>query len=317
MESECMCKPLVKVLMSTYNGEKYLKEQLDSILSQTYSNVEIYVRDDGSTDDTVKILKEYEQSGQIFLQIGKNMGYIESFFQLLEYCGESEYYAWCDQDDVWLPGKIQRAVEVLEKDKEKCPDDRVEIRPVLYFSDYDYYDENMRFEKHGLIHRRGPSFSNSLMDCISLGFNSVFNHRARNMMIEKHPKHCCGHDWWTYMICAAFGKVIYDRGYCSVKYRRCDNSVSPGGKSFFKMQLWRFKKFFINDYFAKIRNQLLEFSEMYLEQLTADKKKVMQLFSYKRYSFFRAVKKAFYPVLFRQGMIEEIMVRILFLTGRL
>ena len=313
MEEKCniakKSEPKVVVLMSTYNGEKYIQEQIESILSQTYSDVKIYVRDDGSKDKTLDVLKKYEKEDKIILLRGKNKGFIGSFFSILKECENADYYAWCDQDDIWFPEKISRAVEMLENNRKEAP--------TLYFSDYDYYDQTMHFQKHGLDHKRGPSFANSLMDCISLGFNSVFNHRARTMMLEKIPNHSCGHDWWTYMVCAAFGTVIYDRGYVSVKYRRLEESVSPGGKSFIATQIWRFKKFFVNDYFKKIREQLYEFNDLYGQELSRDDKKVMNLFVKRRYSLPVALKKCFYPVWFRQGIVEEVMVRVLFFIGRL
>lgn len=319
MESKCRCEernlPKVVTVMSSYNGEKYIREQIESILNQTYSNIVLYVRDDGSSDGTIDILEEYAQKQKLILLKGKNLGFINSFFDVLKRCEEADYYAWCDQDDIWKKEKIARAVTCLEEEKIKNSDKIIE--PVLYFSDYDYYDEKMNFQKHGLDHKRGPSFANSLMDCIPLGFNSVFNRETRRMMLEKQPKYCCGHDWWTYMICAAFGKVIYDRGYYSVQYRRLDQSVSPGGKKFLSMQVWRFKKFFLNDYFSKIREQLREFGKLYGEQLTDEKKKVMKLFEKEKYSVSLAIRKMLYPVWFRQGLAEELMVRILFLIGKL
>lgn len=314
MESECKKKikyPKVIVLMSAYNGERYITEQIESILNQTYPNIELYVRDDGSRDQTLSILQKYEQDGKLQLFQGENLGFINSFFEVMRKCGDADYYAWCDQDDVWLPEKIERAVKKLQRDKIEHKEETE--KPVLYFSSYDYYDNNMKFEKHGLIHKKGPSFSNSLLDCISLGFNSVFNQCARNMMLKNQPEHCCGHDWWTYMVCAAFGRVIYDQKYVSVKYRRLENSVSPGGKNFFAMQIWRFKKFFLNDYFKNIREQMEEFSNIYINQLKPENQKVMRLFSDRKYSLGRVIKKVFYPHYFRQGLIEEIMVRILFM----
>lgn len=301
--------PKVAVLMSSYNGETYIEQQIDSILKQTYQNIVLYVRDDGSSDGTLDILEKYQSEGKLVLIKGKNLGYIRSFFSLLNECEDADYYAWCDQDDIWVPEKTERAVQWLEQ----APKDV----PVLYFSSYDYYDENMQFQKHGLIHTKGPSFANSLMDCISLGFNSVFNHQARLYMNKKTPEHCCGHDWWTYMLCAAFGEVLYDREYVSVKYRRLEQSVSPGGKNFIELQIWRFRKFFLNDYFAKIREQLWEFAELYMEEMNANDRNVMKLFSKKKYTPIIAVKKACYPVWFRQGIVEELMVRILFLIGQL
>lgn len=320
MESECRYRadgqPKVAVLMSAYNGEKYIAKQIESILAQTYPDITLYVRDDGSSDQTVPILETYEAKGKLKLFRGENVGFVNSFFAVMKASDEADYYAWCDQDDIWEPDKLRRAVEKLEEDRFSHQAESTDL-PVLYFSGYDYYDENMTYQKPGLIYRRGPSFANSLMDCIALGFNSVFNHAARVMMERRLPEHCCGHDWWTYMVCAAFGRVIYDREFCAVKYRRLEQSVSPGGKSFIALQLWRFKKFFVNDYFAKIRAQLHEFAEMYLSELSGKDQAVLKLFADESYSFGRAVKKAFYPIWFRQGIVEELMVRILFFAGKL
>ena len=105
----------VTILMSTYNGEKYLEEQIDSLLNQTYKNISILIRDDGSKDNTVHIIKEKKKSNDnITLIEGKNVGFIKSFLELINLAEKSDYYAYCDQDDVWMEEKIQRAVEFFE-----------------------------------------------------------------------------------------------------------------------------------------------------------------------------------------------------------
>ena len=101
--------------MSTYNGEKFIREQLDSILAQTYKNIEIVVRDDGSKDNTVSIVKEYMQkNSNITLYEGENLGFIKSFFELLTLV-EADYYSYADQDDVWMENKIELAVNSLNE----------------------------------------------------------------------------------------------------------------------------------------------------------------------------------------------------------
>ena len=92
----------VNVLLSAYNGEKYIREQIESILEQSYKNIEIYVRDDGSKDGTLTILKEYEERGLIHLEAGKNVGFVKSFEWLIANGGEADYYAFSDQDDFWF-----------------------------------------------------------------------------------------------------------------------------------------------------------------------------------------------------------------------
>ena len=138
----------VAVLLSTYNGEKYVGAQLHSILTQNYKNLVVVVRDDGSKDKTVKIVKEYmENNDNIKLVEGKNLGFIKSFFELLK-LEQADYYAFADQDDIWFPNKISLAVESLNK-----LDDSV---PNMAFSNSDYYDVNMNFMKAG---EKGKTYS--------------------------------------------------------------------------------------------------------------------------------------------------------------
>ena len=89
----------VVVLLSSYNGGKYIKEQIESILAQSYKNVELFIRDDGSKDDTVKILKTYEHNPRIRVFYGENIGFFASFLWLLNNSVQADYYAFADQDD--------------------------------------------------------------------------------------------------------------------------------------------------------------------------------------------------------------------------
>ena len=149
----------VAIIMSTYNGEKYIQEQLDSLINQTYKNIEIYIRDDGSKDNTINIIKDYiSKNDNISLVEGENIGFINSFFELLNMCDDADYYAYCDQDDVWMDDKISRAVSFLSNtDKDK---------PALYFSNSDYCDSNLNFlataEK-----KKYYNFRNSLVECVT------------------------------------------------------------------------------------------------------------------------------------------------------
>lgn len=302
----------IAVLVSAYDGEKYIGQQLDSVLRQTYPNVEVLVRDDGSTDHTRDILRKYKESGKIRLYGGKNKGFVKSFLTLLAHAPEAEYYAWCDQDDVWRKGKLARAVSKIQEAEKEVPD-----LPILYFSDYDFYDQNLKYIGKGIDYSMGPSFANALMDCIPLGITCVFNRKARQMIVEKMPRYCCGQDWWVYLICISMGKVIYDRGYSSVKYRRLSTSVSPAGRGFWKFQCYRINKFVVHRYFGNVRRQLREFSDFYRNDLNPEDRKLLDLFTVDHYSLTVSVRKAFYPVRFRQNVIDEFLLRFLFLLGLL
>ncbi len=298
----------VAVVMSTYNGEKWIKEQLDSIINQTYKNIKIFVRDDGSKDGTVNILKEYANKGLIILEEGKNIGYIKSFFKVLENAKGFKYYAFCDQDDIWMEFKIERAVENLnKKDNNKV---------LMYFSDYDYYDGEMNFKEHFKGWKKGPSFRNSIVDAITLGTCSVINENARKIILENGSEDICSHDWWTYFVCAGLGDVIYDK-IATIKYRRHGNNVSACGKSFIKLQIYRIKNFIFGDYFKMVKLQILKFDKCFYKELSEENKKLLSLFTNKKYNLKIALKKVFYPKMFRQNIIDEIMLRFMFLIGKI
>lgn len=298
----------VAVILSTYNGEKYIKDQIDSILNQTYKNIEIYVRDDGSKDGTIKILKEYEKQRKIKLYPRENVGFIKSFFECLSFCNNADYYAFCDQDDEWFENKIERAVNLLN--------DKNQDKPLLYFADYDFYNDNMHFIAHSKSHKYGPSFRNAIVDCITLGINTVINKNARDTMVNSGIEKSCGHDWTAYMICSSMGEVVYDK-VPTLKYRRTGQNVSPGGKGFIAFQIWRIKKFFVNDYFSNIKDELIEFDELFGNKLSKENKELLDLFTNKKYSFSKAMKKVFYPKMFRQKLVDELMLRFIFLIGKL
>ena len=298
----------VNILLSAYNGEKYIKEQIDSILNQSYTNIELYVRDDGSKDGTLAIVREYESKGLLHLEEGANVGVAKSFQWLIANGGEADYYAFSDQDDVWFEDKIKMAVEKLEKTNED--------EPVLYFSNYDYYDGDLNFVSHRSTKEPYRSFINSLVDCVTLGFNSVFNRTAQQMVIGQMPEKSTGHDWWMYMVCQGMGQVIYDERP-TVKYRRHSNNVSDAGDSFISFQIWRFKRFFVNHYFHHIHEQIKEYGTFYREQLSEEHKKQLDLFTKDGFHPITALHKVFYPKKLRQGILDEIFLRCIFLIGRL
>jgi glycosyltransferase involved in cell wall biosynthesis len=306
--SEKMAAKKVKVLLSSYNGEKYIREQIDSILSQTHKNLELYIRDDGSKDGTVDILKQYKNDSRVHVTAAENAGFAKSFFALLELAGDADYYAFSDQDDVWLPEKISMALEQLEG--------KAEDRPVLYFSNYDFYDAGMHYLSTHNSKKPRTCFRNSLVDCVPLGFNMVVNRMAREMTVAHMPKMCTGHDWWMYMLCAGLGEIVYD-ARVTVKYRRHTENVSGAETDFVRFQIWRFRRFFVNGYFKKIQEQIKEFGELYGDRLSAEDQKELAMFTKAGFHPVNNLKKVFYPKYFRQKAVDEIFIRLIFLIGRL
>ena len=124
-------KSNIAILLSTYNGEKYLGELLDSLLSQTFSDFTVYIRDDGSTDSTLKIIAEYvKKDGRIyFLDDKKHFGPTKTFLYLLKEI-DSDYYMFCDQDDVWLEDKVAVTYQKMKEQEAICSS-----KPILIYTD--------------------------------------------------------------------------------------------------------------------------------------------------------------------------------------
>ena len=301
--------PKVVICMSTYNGEKYVTKQIESLLNQTYKNLEIYVRDDGSKDGTIKILEEYDKNGKIHFIKGKNVGVVNSFYECLQiaYKTNAEFFAYCDQDDEWHEDKIEKAIEKLSKEKQDIP--------LIYFSEFNYCDESLNFTSKSNLNKKGASFENSLVECISFGIVEVFNKNLADKVLKSGTENVCFHDWWAYMIAAGLGKVLYD-DFAMVEYRRTGSNVSPSGKAGLSLQIYRIKKFLLGGYFKNVREQTNTFKNKFYSELDEKNKKVLDLFTLK-YNFIKSIKKLTYPKMFRQSIADEIMCRILFLFGRL
>ena len=204
------------VLLSSYNGARFLREQLDSLLSQTLGGVEILVRDDGSTDGTREILAEYAGRGALQWYAGGNLGPFRSFWQLLTACGEADYYAFCDQDDVWDSDKLESAVRALKKLE----------GPALYCADVRVTDERLHVTAEHMVRPESADYPHALIRNLAPGCTYVFN-RAALELLRRFDAERLGvelHDWTAYQIIACFGKVIFD-AQPHMSYRQHGGSV--------------------------------------------------------------------------------------------
>lgn len=159
----------VYIMMSAYNGEKYISEQIDSILRQRGIEFKLFIRDDGSTDATVKIIQEYRKhDSRIILYQGENIGWKRSFLRLLSKIpDDADYYAFSDQDDIWLDDKIQRALKILKKmyGKRKC-----------YCSAQTFVNENLEpFDFHIRKRFRYPDEYHCITNGYGMGCTLVFD----------------------------------------------------------------------------------------------------------------------------------------------
>lgn len=313
----------VNVILSTYNGEKYLSKQLDSILNQTYGDITIYIRDDGSNDSTVDILEKYRLKYSLIKIIkddGSNLGYVKSFLKIIRLADEADYYAFCDQDDYWLPDKIERAVKYLETvDKEK---------PALYTSAYAVCDEELNIV--GKWHRPTEGKKLNVGRALSLydggwllGFTCVFNKKLKNMAFDNDVTEMYSHDIWTQAVNTAFnGKLIID-DKVTAYFRRHLNTTSIAessiNQSFWKMWKYRWDETFgKGKLFSQLKKMIISFDKVYEKDLR-NKEDILfvKLFGNTNRKFSNRIRKIFYPYRLKKQILLEVAWRIAILFNRL
>ncbi len=185
----------ITVLMSTYNGERFLAEQLASIYAQVGVDVRVVVRDDGSTDGTLALLQKEQEAGRLTYYTGENMGPARSFMQLLKDAPLSDFYAVADHDDRWHPDKLSAAVR-HEAD--------------LYFSATRLVDSELRPLKQVSIRPR-VTYVEALVMNFATGCTFVMSETLRQLMLIHEPAYLRMHDLWIYDVALAVGlKVVYD-----------------------------------------------------------------------------------------------------------
>ena len=224
----------VLVLMSTYNGEKYISEQLDSIFAQKDVDVKLFVRDDGSTDNTVSILQKYKSDHDMEILEGKNLRPAQSFRELVRACPDCDYYAYADQDDIWAPDKLAQAVHALSEQEDL---------PLLWYCGLSRLIDGNETDAGVCPLERAQSFKTIVKTFWSTnGCTMVFNQKMLSILRSCEAGLIDMHDSWTNAMCLACGgKVLCDPAPY-VKYRIHDNQVLGLGKRSIGDKLRRFFK---------------------------------------------------------------------------
>ncbi|WP_286031715.1 glycosyltransferase family 2 protein [Phocaeicola coprophilus] len=203
----------IAILLATYNSEKHIYYQLESLLHQSYKNWHLYIHDDGSTDNTINIINHYKNKYHERITILKddttNRGAKNSFFWLLEHV-TANYYMFCDHDDIWLPNKIKESIEVLTQYTFIYPQTPLCLYTDLALTDSKYNIIAQSMWKDAKIK---PSvlenlFFLSAFNCVT-GCTMLFNHKAK-LLASNPPKEVPMHDWWiAYCTIKNKGKLIH------------------------------------------------------------------------------------------------------------
>lgn len=207
----------VLVIMSTYNGEEYITTQIESILSQEQVSVSLLIRDDGSYDNTKKIIKEYINKGYpVRLIEGDNVGWRASFSKAIDSADNSDYYALADQDDFWFSDKLISGIRLM--DDIKGP---VLYRGRSYIADNDLNNTNQVFQDIPVISPTKSLFQNFCQGC-----TLIFNKKLLDLY-KLHPIESVSHDIWIPII-ANFTGVIVDDKTPHMLYRVHQSNATAG-----------------------------------------------------------------------------------------
>jgi len=298
----------VQVLMSTYNGSRYLRQQIESILLQRGVDILLLIRDDGSCDQTCAMLRNYERKYKnITVYTGEQKGAAGSFFDLLQHADESvDYYAFSDQDDVWKPNKLLRAVCLLEKEESGN-------HPLLYASKVIYASKDLKSQQIITYKiKKLPAFGNALMENICMGCTEVFNRQLLILARDHLPASGMMHDWWMYLTAAYFGKVLYDQ-HAYLLYRQHGKNEIGMQNHWSKRWLNRIRN--LKQMHHKLSRQAAQFRDAYAEFGIEDDSVCMLCESKKDYR--KRMKLVCNKGLYRQNRFDDFVCRMLLMMNYL
>ena len=204
----------VAICMATYNGEKYIIEQIDLILRQTYQNWVLFIRDDNSTDNTVKILKKYSIKYPDKITIVENDKLVcksakKNFAAVLKFVTEKynfQYFMFSDQDDIWLKDKVEKSLKKMKEHEKK------EMKPYLLHTDLRVVDQNLKTLGNSFFSYRALDYTvkdirhllvqNNITGCTML-WNKKFND-----LVNISDENVAMHDWWMAIVASLMGEII-------------------------------------------------------------------------------------------------------------
>lgn len=306
--------PKVNILLATYNGKKHLEKQLDSLVNQSYDNIDIYIRDDGSKDGTVEFLQEYisknTSNKKFYLMDSKgiNLRCPGSFYEIARHCQPAKYYAFCDQDDEWYPEKITWAVERLEQENNQDV--------LVYFSGCDYKFSDGSFIRTSPAQDSDLKLHEVLYYTPGSGFTMVFNEAARQKLIVEPELGKELHDRWLIRGAVCLGKTIYDerRTAAHIRHEEAVTAGDSDDRSLLKQFIENELK---GDDAKHDKEALAYFYHCFKENLNSEQKKLLELFSSSKPSVALWFKKVFYPKRLRRRLPGELALRMLFFIGKI
>lgn len=274
----------VDVIMATYNGEKYVSEQIHSVLRNTDCSVYVHVFDDGSTDQTLPLLETLKKDypGHILVyQNETNLGVTRNFLtgisKVMSQNHEAQYFMLCDQDDIWHTDKIRKTLKRMRQMEKRYGAER----PLLVFTDATLVNESLEtihtsFFKSQHLTTSKTGLAHILMENKCIGCTIMIN-RGFELYLRKTPKEARYHDWWLALIAATFGNISYVN-CATLLYRQHGNNV-VGGMDYTSYIKNRMKMVKCQKESLRMnQKQAIEFYDMFDEAITMHKRMIIEEF---------------------------------------
>lgn len=302
----------VAILMTTYNAEIYLEEQLQSIVEQSHKKWILCVSDDGSKDNTLDILLSFRKlygEERVHLFSGPKNGFAQNFLSLI--CNQeiqADFFAYCDQDDIWDQNKLEVALNALCNEEKNIPS--------VYGARTKLVDKDNRFLGYSSLFTKKPSISNALVQSMAGGNTMVINNSTRQLLLRCGIVPVISHDWWTYLVVAACdGVMIYDE-IPHIRYRQHSQNL-VGSNSGINKKITRLRQL-LNGEFSKWIDQNLKALESLNDIIAVDKIKIIDDFKIARKSCFFVRLLAMYKTgVYRQNYLGNIGIFIGFILRKI
>jgi glycosyltransferase involved in cell wall biosynthesis len=226
-----MKNPPVNILMATYNGASFIKEQIQSLMAQTFPEFKILIRDDGSTDKSHEVLQklqaDFSESIRIVELSEKNQGIAFSYSQLLEE-SDADYLMLCDQDDIWLPHKVEISIKRIKNLEKKFGSET----PILVHSDLKVVNENLKsinnsFYRYQGLNPKKVELNRLLVRNVVTGCTMAINSSLKKIA-SNIPADARMHDWWLALVASIFGVIDFIEKPQVLYRQHSGNSVGAG-----------------------------------------------------------------------------------------
>lgn len=266
----------VTILLSTYNGEQFLAEQIESIQAQTYQDWQLLIRDDGSTDRTPQIIEDFCQRDSRIVFINEesreNQGVIRSFHSLLQY-QDSDFYLFSDQDDVWLPDKI--ALQLEEAAKYDA------AQPLLVYMDLKVVDQELHIVRESMIRTQSDHANTSLIQELTentvTGGVALINRALAQLWTGQEEYDLLMHDWYLALLATALGQLVYIDQPGEL-YRQHSNNVLGARTLRKRVRNWIRPHILFDKYWKLIKASQTQARNLLALPLSEDKQEIIENF---------------------------------------